>query len=158
MTFRSSAWGARHAFNALNGGFARLGCRQYPIVTLATARRVRSGNVVIDPVFRVCGWTPVESILSGGAVAALPTKESETPRALPQGKVTVTSGGPRLAENPPVSGLSHRSQAATTFHSELKPTRPPGPTAASSQKDREVMDNNAAGEFYRVRRRRRQAD
>ena len=108
MTFRSSAWGARHAFNALNGGFARLGCRQYPIVTLATARRVRSGNVVIDPVFRVCGWTPVESILSGGAVAALPTKESETPRALPQGKVTVTSGlgGEPAGERPfaPLTG------------------------------------------------------
>ena len=104
MTFRGSSWGARHAFHSLNGGFARLGCRQYPIVTLATATRERSGNVVIDPVFRVVNWVPLESLGVGGAAA--PALSKEAARA-PQGKITITSGRqpqpvPREDEEPAV--------------------------------------------------------
>ena len=100
MTFRGASWGARHAFHSLRGAFTLLGCRQYPIVTLATTTKMRSGNKVVDPVFRIVGWMPRESILGGGAVAALPAKEPGTPPPLPQGRMTITSGLDALRGEP----------------------------------------------------------
>jgi hypothetical protein len=88
MTFRSSSWGGRHAFDALKGSFMRLRCRQYPIVTLATTKCKRSGNDVIDPALRICGWTPRESAgLVGAAAPVLPA-----PSQAERGKIAVASG------------------------------------------------------------------
>ena len=119
-TFRSSSWGGRHAFNALSGGFARLGCRQYPIVTLATAKRQRSGNAVIDPVFRVVSWTSLESIGIGGgdAAPALPDPEERW------GKITITSGrDAEPARGGPPRARRQRSRS-TTMRSPFEWRRP----------------------------------
>jgi hypothetical protein len=75
MTFRSSSWGGRRAFNALAPTYWRFRQRAFPIVYLDTVKKDRSGNDVIDPLFVVDRWVPRETF----AAPSLPKLENAAP-------------------------------------------------------------------------------
>jgi hypothetical protein len=56
VTFTSSSWGGRYAFQSLVNPFRLKGRQQFPICLLATKER-GDANGNIDPVFRIVGWS-----------------------------------------------------------------------------------------------------
>jgi hypothetical protein len=80
MTFRSSSWGGRRAFNALALTYWRFRQRAFPIAYLDTVKKDRSGNDVIDPLLVVERSVPRETC---GEPAALPKPDAPALAALP---------------------------------------------------------------------------
>ncbi len=117
MTFRSSSWGGRFAFNTLIGTYCRFRQQQFPAVYLDTTKKTRNGNVVIDPLFIPDSWLPRESFETPGALpeppeqprltdaarAAYGSSPKEAPATLARKPVPVTSGIKQLEalEMPP---------------------------------------------------------
>ena len=56
MTFTSSSWGGRNAFQKLVNPYRLKQRRQFPICELATKER-DDENRNIDPSFRIIGWS-----------------------------------------------------------------------------------------------------
>jgi len=81
MTFRSTSWGGRFAFNGLATMYWRLGQHAFPIVYLDVTKKWRNDQEVFDPVFRVIGWRPREDFAELGFGAAPPALEG--PSAAP---------------------------------------------------------------------------
>jgi hypothetical protein len=74
ITYRSSSWGGRDALILVGKNYAAWGERFNPLVTLATVKKRRGGNNVVDPSFRVMDRVP-----SGGAANGEP-KAIEAPK------------------------------------------------------------------------------
>ena len=58
MTFSSSSWGGRHAFQALIRAYLQRGKREFPICTLGSRPKKNDVNGNFDPVFTIVGWAP----------------------------------------------------------------------------------------------------
>jgi len=83
LTFTSSSWGGRRAFQSLVNPYRIMGKRRFPICTLGTKTR-NDENRNIDPTFRIVGWSnrgnfaelvPVEQ--PPAAIAAPPKTAAE---------------------------------------------------------------------------------
>jgi hypothetical protein len=58
MTFSSSSWGGRHAFQALIRPYLQRGKREFPICTVGSRPKKNDVNGNFDPVFTIVGWAP----------------------------------------------------------------------------------------------------
>ena len=58
MTFTSSSWGGRLAFQALIRPWLQRGRLEFPICTLGSKPKKNDVNCNIDPVFKNVGWAP----------------------------------------------------------------------------------------------------
>jgi hypothetical protein len=104
VTFTSSSWGGRNAFQRLVNPYRLKQRRQFPICQLGTKER-GDENRNIDPVFKIIGWSdrsnfgellapPDNSDRGGGAQAAIENRAAKTSAAT----IELQATKPRTAE------------------------------------------------------------
>jgi hypothetical protein len=75
VTFTSSSWGGRHAFQSLVNPYRLKQRRQFPIVILGTEER-GDKNDNVDPTFKIVGWSDRGNF---GELLAPPTSPASLP-------------------------------------------------------------------------------